>query len=107
MTSPYLHVTDAAVYPDHAADVDLDQANLLLTPLDPEFAHLISRPRLSAQLAVVRQPGPEPTTALLDGSARAARDARVARRAEQAANNVRALRPACAVPVTEVEADAA
>jgi hypothetical protein len=106
MTSPYLPVTDAAVYPDHAVDVDLDQANLLLTPLDPEFAHLISRPRLSAQLAQIRQPGPEATTALRDGSARAIRDARIARRAQHAENNVRTLHPA-GQPVVDTQAQAA
>jgi hypothetical protein len=106
MTSPYVPVTDTAVYPDHAADVDLDQANLMLTPLDPEFAHLISHPRLSAQLAQIRQPGPEATTALKDGTARAIRDARIARRAQQNENNVRTLHPA-GHPVVNTEAQAA
>jgi hypothetical protein len=107
MTSPYLPVSDADEFAEHGTAVDLDQANLMLTPLDPEFAYLISRPRLSAKLAEVRQPGPEPTTALLDGSARAVRDARIARRAEQAAGNVRQLRPTTDLPVAEAEAEAA
>jgi hypothetical protein len=107
MTSPYLPVSDTAVYPDDAATVDLDQANLMLTPLDPEFAYLISRPRLSAQLAQVRQLGPEPTAALTDGSARAVRDARIARRAQQANDNVRPLHTAGARSTIHAEQQAA
>ncbi|MFC0436623.1 hypothetical protein [Kutzneria buriramensis] len=106
MTTPYLPVTDAEFTAENGS-VDLDQANLMLTPLDPEFAYLISHPRLSAQLAAVRQLGPEPTTALVDGSARKARDARIARRQQQAAaDNVHTLHPAF-LPVVEVEAEAA
>ncbi|SMC99117.1 hypothetical protein [Kibdelosporangium aridum] len=65
---------------DFLADVDFGQ-DTALTPLDPEFHHLVSNPRLSAELAQLREPGPEPTTALLDGSARARRDRRIAERA--------------------------
>jgi hypothetical protein len=107
MTSPYLPASDADEVTTVDHGVDLDQANLMLTPLDPEFAHLISHPRLSAQLAAVRQAGPEPTTALLDGSAREIRDARIARRAQQAQDNVRPLRPAAARLVADTEAEAA
>jgi hypothetical protein len=79
----------------YAAAVDLDLADGMLTPLDPEYHHLISDPRLSAELAELRQPCPEPTTALLDGSARARRDRRIAQRA------VGAVPPALRVPMDQ------
>ncbi|MBP2330614.1 hypothetical protein JOF56_010999 [Kibdelosporangium banguiense] len=72
---------DEALTDEADLTVDLDTDDLMLTSLDPEFHHLISDPTLSAELAALRQPRPEPTTALLDGSARARRDRRVARRA--------------------------
>lgn len=45
-----------------------------------ELAHVLSTPTLAAELAQVRRPRPEPTTALADGSARRRRDERVAAR---------------------------
>ncbi|WP_309110268.1 hypothetical protein [Saccharothrix sp.] len=70
--------TDSEPTADDIAAID---ASGVLTTLDAEFHHLISHPKLAAELAEIRQAQPVRTTALLDGSARAARDLRIAQRA--------------------------
>ncbi|NUT91245.1 MAG: hypothetical protein HOY78_04370 [Saccharothrix sp.] len=71
-------------------DIATIDASGVLTALDAEFHHLISHPTLSAELAELRRPLPVRTTAMLDGSARARRDRRIAQRA--LGNAVRVLR---------------
>jgi hypothetical protein len=61
-----------------------------LTALDAEFHYLISHPKLSAEFAKMREQGPAASASLLDGSARARRDRRIAQRAM--GNTVRVLR---------------
>jgi hypothetical protein len=63
---------------DEIAAID---ASGTLTALDAEFHHLISHPKLSAEFAQLHEPRPEATTSLLDGTARARRDRRIAQRA--------------------------
>lgn len=65
----------ASTYP-----IDFEQTTQVLSPYDPQFEYMIVRPRLSAKFAEVRQPRPVPTSALIDGSARARRDCRAAAR---------------------------
>jgi hypothetical protein len=89
---------DEALTDEVDLTIDLDTDDLMLTPLDPEFHHLIADPQLSAELAALRQPRPEPTSALLDGSALARRDRRIAQRA--LGNTVRVLRAHTVSPVT-------
>jgi hypothetical protein len=72
---------------DELAAID---ASGTLTALDAEFHYLISHPRLSAEFAKMREQGPAASASLLDGSARARRDRRIAQRA--LGNTVRVLR---------------
>jgi hypothetical protein len=68
------------------ADLTDEEAALLGTVFDApglvgaELAHVLSTPALAAELARVRTPRPQPTTALADGSARRRRDERIAER---------------------------
>lgn len=68
---------DAAIV---TSSSDFERTTQVLSPFDPEFQYIIVRPRLSAKFAEVRMPRPEPTAALIDGSARARRDRRAAAR---------------------------
>ncbi|MFC0439413.1 hypothetical protein [Kutzneria buriramensis] len=63
-----------------ADDIAAIDASGTLTTLDAEYHYLISHPKLSSEFAQLREPRPEPTTSLLDGSARARRDRRIAQR---------------------------
>ncbi|EWM14619.1 hypothetical protein [Kutzneria sp. 744] len=73
-----------------AANLDAIVAAGTLTALDAEFHYLISHPRLSAEFAKMREQGPTASASLLDGSARARRDRRIAQRA--LGSTVRVLR---------------
>ncbi|WP_433267272.1 hypothetical protein ACQPZF_01005 [Actinosynnema sp. CS-041913] len=83
-------------------DIAALDASGVLTALDAEFHHLISHPKLSAELAELRRPQPVTTTAVLDGSARARRDRRIAQRALGSA--VRVLRVHAAPTGVSVQA---
>ncbi|ALG05773.1 hypothetical protein [Kibdelosporangium phytohabitans] len=84
-----MYTDDESLMLDLAGLGDLDLYGVSLTPLDPEFHHVISDPRLAAEFAALREPRAEPTTAYVDGSARARRDARIARRAHGSASQRR------------------
>ncbi|QUQ70585.1 hypothetical protein [Kutzneria sp. CA-103260] len=88
-----MHANDFPGIDDIAEPTDADIAAIddsgTLTTLDAEFHHLISHPKLSAEFAQLHEPQPVKTTALLDGSARARRDRRIANRALD--NTVRVL----------------
>jgi hypothetical protein len=85
-----------------ADDIAAIDASGTLTALDAEFHHIISHPKLSAEFAKLREPRPEASASLLDGSARARRDRRIAQRA--LGNAVRVLRVHVDLPVTPVQA---
>ncbi|CAM4024017.1 hypothetical protein KIPE111705_36870 [Kibdelosporangium persicum] len=72
---------DDDVLPEESAELFEQERVDVLTPLDPEFHYVISDPRLSAELAGLRESCVEPTTAFRDGSARERRDRRIAQRA--------------------------
>jgi len=95
---------DADIEPT-AEDIAAIDASGTLTALDAEFHHLISHPKLSAEFAQLREPRPEATASLLDGTARERRDRRIAQRA--LGNAVRGLRVHHDItPVTSGEAAA-
>jgi hypothetical protein len=81
-----------------AEDLAAFDASGTLTALDAEFHHLISHPTLSAEFAKMRERGPAASASLLDGSARARRDRRIAQRA--LGNTVRVLRVHVDLPTT-------
>lgn len=82
---------DVAELAESAADALLadDVLTAGLSLADHELAHVLASPALAAELAEVRRPRAEPTTALTDGSARRIRDARIANRAARAAEQAR------------------
>jgi hypothetical protein len=84
---------------DEIAAID---ASGTLTILDLEFHYLISHPKLSAEFAKLREASPAASASLLDGSARARRDRRIAQRA--LGNAVRVLRVHGDLAVTPVQA---
>ncbi|MEU7528965.1 hypothetical protein AB0A74_24765 [Saccharothrix sp. NPDC042600] len=85
-------ITNAGIDTEPTADqIAAIDASGVLTALDAEFHHLISHPSLSAELAEIRRAQPVRTTALLDGSARAARDLRIAERTRENAARVLAM----------------
>jgi hypothetical protein len=83
------------------AELAAIDASGMLTALDAEFHHLISHPKLSAEFAQVHEPRPVATMSLLDGSARARRDRRIAQRA--LGNTVRVLNVHSDVPAISVQ----
>ncbi|WP_026425048.1 hypothetical protein [Actinokineospora inagensis] len=63
---------------------------------EAELAHVLATPVLAAELAEVRRPVSPPTTALVDGTARVRRDARIAGRGAGAVSATRC--PTCEWP---------
>ncbi len=87
--------TDTEPTADEIAALD---ASGTLTALDAEFHHIISHPTLSAEFAQLHEPRPDASASLLDGSARARRNRRIAQRA--LGNAVRVLRVHADLPTT-------